>query len=70
MTYSANPSVGKLKVYADANSDGTYEYASSTWTGQTLFSKNGTGVESVFINGLYQGAGGDSIDKGEASIWN
>ena len=70
MTYSANPSVGKLKVYADANGDGTYEYASSTWTGQTLFSKNGTGVESVFINGLYQGAGGDSIDKGEASIWN
>jgi Polysaccharide lyase/Divergent InlB B-repeat domain len=70
ITYSANSSVGKVKVYADTNGDGTYEYASSTWTGQTLFPKNGTGVESVFINGLYEGVGGDSIDKGEASIWN
>ena len=50
--------------------DGTYEYASSTWTGRTLFQQNGTGVESAYINGLYEGVGGDSIDKADMSIWS
>lgn len=70
ITYSGNASNGRVKVYADTNNDGTYEYSSSTWTGRTLFQQNGTGVESVYINGLYEGVGGDSIDKADMSIWN
>jgi hypothetical protein len=70
ITYSGNASNGRVKVYADTNMDGTYEYASSTWTGRTLFQQNGTGVESAYINGLYEGVGGDSIDKADMSIWS
>ena len=70
ITYSGNASNGRLKVYADTNNDGVYEYSSPTWTGRTLFQQNGTGVESVYINGLYEGVGGDSIDKGDTSIWD
>ena len=70
ITYSGNASNGKVKVYADTNMDGTYEYASGTWTGRTLFQQNGTGVESAYINGLYEGVGGDSIDKADMSIWS
>ena len=70
ITYSGNASNGRVKVYADTNMDGTYEYASGTWTGRTLFQQNGTGVESAYINGLYEGVGGDSIDKADMSIWS
>ena len=70
ITYSGNASNGRVKVYADTNNDGTYEYSSSTWTGRTLFQQNGTGVESAYFNGLYEGVGGDTIDKTDMSIWN
>jgi Polysaccharide lyase/Divergent InlB B-repeat domain len=70
ITYSGNASNGRVKVYADTNNDGTYEYSSSTWTGRTLFQQNGTGVESAYINGLYEGAGGDTLDKADMSIWD
>jgi Polysaccharide lyase len=70
ITYSGNASNGRVKVYADTNNDGTYEYSSSTWSGRTLFQQNGTGVESAYINGLYEGVGGDSLDKADFSIWN
>ena len=78
ITYSGNPALGKVTVYADANNDGTYEYQSPTWTGQTLLCANeqsantcssGQQLESVFINGLYEGTGGDSVDKAAMSIW-
>src|SRR5882757_6891879 len=70
ITYSGNASNGRVKVYADTNMDGTYEYSSSTWTGRTLFQQNGTGVESAYFNGLYEGVGGDTIDKTDMSIWD
>jgi Polysaccharide lyase len=70
ITYSGNASDGRVKVYADRNNDGTYEYSSGTWTGPTLFQQNGTGVESAYINGLYEGVGGDTIDKTNMSIWS
>jgi hypothetical protein len=70
ITYSGNPSNGRVRVYADKNNDGNYEYASSTWTGRTLLQQNGTGVESAYINGLYEGVGGDTIDKTNMSIWS
>src|SRR5882757_8210792 len=70
ITYSGDASNGRVKVYADTNNDGTYEYSSNTWSGRTLFQQNGTGVESAYINGLYEGVGGDTIDKADMSIWS
>lgn len=71
ITFSSDPAKGKVKVYADTNLDGTYDYASSGWTGKTLFPRpgGGTGVEAMWSNGCYEGVGGDTCDHSNYSIW-
>ena len=72
ITFSADPSKGKVKVYADLDGDGTYEYASNTWTGHTLLqqqSGSGPGIESHIRAGLYEGLGGDSVEEADHAIY-
>lgn len=72
ITYSANPSKGKIQVHADFNGDGAYEYTSPTITAQTLLqqrSGSGPGIESHVRAGLYEGVGGDSIDEAGFAIY-
>lgn len=74
ITYSSGPTVGKLKVYADTNGDGVYEYQSPTVTLQTLLppppqSGTGPGIESHIRAGLYIGQGGYSIEEADFSVW-
>lgn len=69
VTFSTNPSLGRYQVSADLNGDGTYDYTGPQWTGQTLCSGPSGPVESQFMNGLYEGVGGDTLDTGALSIW-
>ena len=69
ITFSTDPSQGKITWYFDHNLDGIYEYQSPTWTTQTLATKNGQPVHEQYMTGLYEGTGGDSLDLADMSIW-
>lgn len=72
VTYSADPSKGKLSVYADKDGDGKYEYASQVVTAKTL-ADNGSlaqWIPSTIHTGWYGGdAPGQSCET-NYSIWS
>ena len=58
-----------MSWYFDRNLDGFYETAVSHLVGQTLGTKNGQPVHEQYMSGLYEGTGGDSLDRADMSIW-
>jgi len=50
--YSGSAANGRVKVYADTNNDGTYEYSSNTLVRADPRPEERTGVESAYINGF------------------
>lgn len=63
ITFSSDPSKGRLRMYADKDGDGVYEYASSTFSGATL-----AGYESTWHTGCYEKNAGDFLIQNGYSI--
>jgi hypothetical protein len=69
ITFSADPTVGKVTIYGDFNDDGIYEYSAGPFYRQTLDTSNGVPIEAMAEQGIYEGIGGDTVDKADMSIW-
>lgn len=72
VTYSADPSKGRVQVHADLDGDGTYEEVSPLMTMQTLLAQQsgvGPGIPSDVRTGIYEGIGGDTVQQADYQVW-